>query len=184
MARSNGWSAWRIRPSFAQDDAGVDERIDHGKRAERREDDELPSGIRVTPAGNQMNVRTIGSSRPTNTVAAPYCSKNRSASSISCGADQQVPAVALQERPAALGADRVRDERAERVPDRRHDRRRSRSSTAAPVSGSIWLGSETRNPAYGRISSDGSGIIADSIAIASHDAEVPERAVQAVRGTG
>ena len=36
-----------------------------------------------------------------------------------------------------------------------------------PVSGSIWLGSETRNPAYGRISSDGSGIIADSIAIAS-----------------
>ena len=36
-----------------------------------------------------------------------------------------------------------------------------------PVSGSIWLGSETRNPAYGRISSDGSGIIADSIVIAS-----------------
>ena len=36
-----------------------------------------------------------------------------------------------------------------------------------PVSGSIWLGSETRNPAYGRISSEGSGIIADSIAIAT-----------------
>ena len=36
-----------------------------------------------------------------------------------------------------------------------------------PVSGSIWLGSETRKPAYGRISSDGSGTIADSIAIAS-----------------
>ena len=34
------------------------------------------------------------------------------------------------------------------------------------VSGSSWLGSETRKPAYGRISSDGSGIIADSIAIA------------------
>src|SRR6185312_11884714 len=34
------------------------------------------------------------------------------------------------------------------------------------VSGSIWLGSETRKPAYGRISSEGSGIIADSIAIA------------------
>ena len=36
-----------------------------------------------------------------------------------------------------------------------------------PVSGSSWLGSDTRNPAYGRISSEGSGIIADSIAIAS-----------------
>ena len=36
-----------------------------------------------------------------------------------------------------------------------------------PVIGSIWLGSETRNPAYGRISSEGSGIIADSIAIAT-----------------
>ncbi len=35
------------------------------------------------------------------------------------------------------------------------------------VSGSIWFGSETRNPAYGRISSEGSGTIADSIAIAT-----------------
>ena len=35
-----------------------------------------------------------------------------------------------------------------------------------PVSGSICDGSDTRNPAYGRISSEGSGIIADSIAIA------------------
>ena len=36
-----------------------------------------------------------------------------------------------------------------------------------PVSGSIWLGSDTRKPAYGRISSEGSGIIADSMAMAS-----------------
>jgi len=36
-----------------------------------------------------------------------------------------------------------------------------------PVIGSSWAGSETRKPANGRISSDGSGIIADSIAIAS-----------------
>ena len=35
------------------------------------------------------------------------------------------------------------------------------------VSGSSCVGSETRKPAYGRISSDGSGIIADSIAIAT-----------------
>ncbi len=35
-----------------------------------------------------------------------------------------------------------------------------------PVSGSIAVGSETRKPANGRISSDGSGTIADSIAIA------------------
>ena len=36
-----------------------------------------------------------------------------------------------------------------------------------PVNGSSWVGSETRKPAYGRISSEGSGIIADSIVIAS-----------------
>ena len=49
-----------------------------------------------------------------------------------------------------------------------------------PVSGSIWVGSDTRNPAYGRISSEGSGIIADSMAIASMHAEVADGAVQAV----
>ena len=42
-----------------------------------------------------------------------------------------------------------------------------------PVIGSIAVGSETRNPANGRISSDGSGIIADSIAIASSTPRYP-----------
>src|SRR3954452_19263050 len=42
-----------------------------------------------------------------------------------------------------------------------------------PVSGSIWVGSDTRNPAYGRISSEGSGTIADSIAIASSTPRYP-----------
>ena len=50
-----------------------------------------------------------------------------------------------------------------------------------PVSGSIWLGSDTRKPANGRISSEGSGIIADSIAMATQDAEVADGAVQAVQ---
>ena len=36
-----------------------------------------------------------------------------------------------------------------------------------PVMGSVAVGSETRKPANGRISSEGSGIIADSIAIAA-----------------
>jgi len=40
--------------------------------------------MRATPAGKEMNVRTIGRSRLKNAVAAPYLSKNRSASSISC----------------------------------------------------------------------------------------------------
>ena len=35
------------------------------------------------------------------------------------------------------------------------------------VSGSTLVGSEMRNPANGRISSEGSGIIADSIAMAA-----------------
>ncbi|OGO57414.1 MAG: hypothetical protein A2Z32_04075 [Chloroflexi bacterium RBG_16_69_14] len=42
-------------------------------------------GIRATPAGKLMNVRTIGRSRPMNTVAAPWRAKKWSASSISCG---------------------------------------------------------------------------------------------------
>ncbi len=41
------------------------------------------SGIRVTPAGNEMKVRTIGRRRPMKTVAAPYLRKNSSAISIS-----------------------------------------------------------------------------------------------------
>ena len=31
----------------------------------------LPSGMRATPAGNEMNVRTIGISRLKNAVAGP-----------------------------------------------------------------------------------------------------------------
>jgi hypothetical protein len=38
------------------------------------------SGIRATPAGKLMNVRTIGRRRLKNAVAAPYLLKNRSAS--------------------------------------------------------------------------------------------------------
>ena len=45
----------------------------------------LPSGIRATPAGKLMNVRTIGSNRPMKTVAPPWSAKKASASSISCG---------------------------------------------------------------------------------------------------
>ncbi len=44
-----------------------------------------PSGMRATPAGKLMKVRTIGSRRPMNTVAAPCLAKNESASSISWG---------------------------------------------------------------------------------------------------
>ena len=53
-----------------------------------------------------------------------------------------------------------------------------------PVIGSIDLGSEMRNPANGRISSDGSGIIADSIAIAAPRPRVPDRARRGWSGTG
>src|SRR3990172_12310691 len=45
----------------------------------------LPSGIRATPAGNEMKVLTTGRRRLKKAVAGPYFSKNRSASSISWG---------------------------------------------------------------------------------------------------
>ena len=43
----------------------------------------------------------------------------------------------------------------------------AQNSQGPPVSGSTLLGSEMRKPAKGRISSEGSGIIADSIVIAT-----------------
>ena len=42
--------------------------------------------IRATPAGNAINVRTTGKSRLKNTASEPQRSKNRSATSSSCGA--------------------------------------------------------------------------------------------------
>ena len=42
-----------------------------------------------------------------------------------------------------------------------------------PVIGSTAAGFDTRNPANGRISSEGSGIIADSIAIAAPTPRYP-----------
>ena len=52
-----------------------------------------------------MNVRTIGSSRPMKTVAAPCCCEEPVGELDLVRADQQVLAVALEERPAALRAD-------------------------------------------------------------------------------
>ena len=103
-----------------------------------------PIGIRATPAGKLMNVRTIGSSRPMNTVAAPCCCEEPSASLDLVLPDQQVLPVALEERPAAVRADGVGDQRADRVPDRREDHH-DPEVPRRPVIGSIWLGSETRN---------------------------------------
>ena len=41
----------------------------------------FPIGIRATPAGKAMNVRTTGSSRAMSTVMSPRRAKNRSAQS-------------------------------------------------------------------------------------------------------
>ena len=43
------------------------------------------NGIRATPAGSEMNVRTIGSIRDQNTTALPCRSNQRSAIAIRCG---------------------------------------------------------------------------------------------------
>ena len=59
--------------------------MDHGRAPSVENTMNLPIGIRVTPAGNEMKVRTIGSSRPKNTVGAPYLRKNSSAAAISWG---------------------------------------------------------------------------------------------------
>ena len=68
-----------------------------------------------------MNVRTIGSSRPKNAVAAPCLAKNLLGQLDLVLADQDVLPVALQEGPATVRPDRVGNERAKRVPDGRGD---------------------------------------------------------------
>jgi hypothetical protein len=71
----------------------------------------LPRFIRATPAGKLMKVRTIGSSRLKNAVWELDLVRP----------DEHVAAVALEERPTAVGADGVGDERADRVADGRED---------------------------------------------------------------
>ena len=126
----------------------------------------LRSGIRVTPAGNEMNVLTTGSRRPKNTVAAPYLRKNPSAISISCGRmSRYLPNRSRNGRPPYAPM-------AYATSDPSVFPRVATTTTIQKlhgpfVSGSSWVGSDTSQPAYGRISSDGSGTIADSIAIAA-----------------
>ncbi len=46
-------------------------RIDHSNAPAVENAMKVPSGIRATPAGNEMNVRTIGRRRLKNAVAGP-----------------------------------------------------------------------------------------------------------------
>ena len=119
-----------------------------------------------------MKVRTTGRSRLKNAVAEPYLSKNRSASSISWG------------RISRYLPYRSRNGRPPHAPIAYPTREPSVFPIVAAtttiqklhgprVRGSIRAGSDTRKPAYGRISSEGSGTIADSIAIASMTPRYP-----------
>ena len=127
----------------------------------------LNRSMRATPAGKLMNVRTIGSRRLKNAVAEPYFVEEVLGQLDLVRPDEQVLAPALEERPAAPRADAVADHRADGVADCRRRSRPARSSTAR---GSAARWPSDRRPGSrrsGRISSDGSGIIADSIAMAT-----------------
>ena len=86
MSRSYGWSMCRISTQLAPSCCPAQtSRIDQGSAPSVENTMNWPIGMRATPAGNEMNVRTIGMSRLKNAVAGPYFWKNRSASSSSCG---------------------------------------------------------------------------------------------------
>ena len=69
---SNGLSMSRIVAQLAPSCMPAQtSAMDHGSAPAVEKTMNLPSGMRVTPAGNEMNVRTMGSRRPMNTVAAP-----------------------------------------------------------------------------------------------------------------
>ena len=72
IARSNGWSAWRMSTQFAPRTVpAYTSSIDQGRAPAVEYTMNRPSGIRATPAGKLMNVRMTGSNRPMNTVAPP-----------------------------------------------------------------------------------------------------------------
>ena len=94
--------------------------------------------------------------------------------------DQQVLPVSLEERPSAEGADGIRDERPERVADGGEDD----DDPEVPGLAGEWLELRrigTRNPGVRQDQLRGSRIIADSIAMASMYADVPDGAVQGVQ---
>ena len=75
------------------------------------------SFIRDTPAGNAMKVRTTGSMRLQKTVCEPHRAKKVVGGFKFVLSDEDVAAVALDERAAAPGADEIRDVRAEQASD-------------------------------------------------------------------
>ena len=87
------------------------------------------NGIRATPAGSEMNVRTIGSMRVKNTVAAPYFANQSSAHFRCDGLMCSLLAVLLEDVDAAVVADRVGDPRADDVRERAASRRPRTAST-------------------------------------------------------
>ena len=130
-ARSNGWSAWRMSTQFAPSTrARVDEQHRPEEGAGGRVDDELAER-HPGHAGREADERPDDRQQPADEDGRRAVLGEEPVGQLDLvRPDQQVLAVALEERPAAVRPDGVGDERAERVPDRRHDRPRSRSSRA------------------------------------------------------
>ena len=114
MSRSNGLSASRMStPVRAEDRARVGERDGPRQRAERREQDEL-ADRHPGDARRERDERPDDRQQPAEEHRrGAVLAKKWSAGLDLVVADQQVAAVALEERPAAPGADGVRDERAD-----------------------------------------------------------------------
>ena len=68
----------------------------HGRQPRNVSTEKRKNGIRATPAGSEMNVRTIGSMRVKKTVASPWRSNQRSAALEVLGLDEQQVAVLLE----------------------------------------------------------------------------------------
>ena len=101
----------------------------HGRQPRNVSTEKRTNGIRATPAGSEMNVRTIGSMRVKKTVASPWRSNQRSADLQVVGLDEELVAVLLDDVDAAVVADAVGDPRADEVRDRADERHRDRGCT-------------------------------------------------------
>ena len=123
MARSNGSSACTdLDPVRAQQHARIHEQHRPQEGAGRRVDDEPPDR-HARHAGREADERPDDRQQPADEHGRPTVLREEWVRELDLvGADEQVLAEPLQERPPAVCPDGVGDERPERVPDRRgHD---------------------------------------------------------------
>ena len=110
-----------LLPVRAEHGARIDEQRRPDEGARGRIDDERPDR-HARDAGREADERPDDGQQPPDEHGGRAVAREERIGQLDLvRPDEQVLPVPLEERPPAVGADRIGDQRAERVPDRRHD---------------------------------------------------------------